>query len=226
MPTPTAGPSENAGREFYELLRAARNAWWHNAYPFGLRTIVAIVYNWELNGLHAVPRARDATTEAFARRLWQACKEYGAISSCDQVGPDGLPNGGVLYYLGSRSVVKTRIQFSPMTIESHLNSSYGNMAQAYEEAGRILSRDWQNGVLLDSPYDWGNPTTQSPPTLMAQLRVGNAFGSIAANEIYYQNRVLTDDDQANAAGVYPVYYVITRRQADTLCAGQFSCVRQ
>jgi RHS repeat-associated protein len=189
-PKPLYGADNAVGlaTKFYELLRDAKQAWWHNAYPFGLRVVVAIVYNRELAALNRDTNARDSVTEAFARRFWQLCREYGSTATCNQLGSNGSPNIALLHYLGGREVVTGRANETPETIEQKLPQYQYNIAQAYDEADKILNPrmygyDWQSGELLDRPYEWGNPTNQSDVDLINQARRPNTYTTIAGNEM-------------------------------------------
>jgi hypothetical protein len=172
------------------------DGWWHSyqGQPFGMKTYLAAVYNYEIASLGKNPQVREYFTEAFARRYWQAQLDYG---------PDGA-----FWYLGGRDMVRLRV----LNNTPGINKGDYNFAQSFEEAEHILNNSaWQQGISWNRPYDWGNPTEQALnllPLLKNALENGN-MGS-GGDQIWY----ISPDKK---------FFIVTQEQVYQLCGNQ-SCV--
>jgi hypothetical protein len=186
------------GANYYNMLLSSPDGWWQNyqGQPFGQRTFIAAVYNYEINSFLADRLAVSYITEAFSRRYWQAQIDFG---------PDGI-----YWYMGGRDMVSARV----IANVPGINELDHNMPVAFEQAGLILNPsnlDWCNGVQWDMPYDWGNPTPKTYellPLFSSALSNGNM--GPADNQILY----ISPDGR---------FFVMTLGQVNTLCGNQ-SCV--
>lgn len=204
-PTPTFQPLPGGyaryspywyGKTYFDILNSDTDGWWHSyqGQPFGMKTYLAAVYNYEIASFANDPLVREYFTEAFARRYWQSQIDYGA--------------DGAFWYLGGRDMVRLRV----LNNIPGINVVDYNFAQSFEEAERILNNPaWQQGISWSSPYDWGNPTEKTRdllPLFWKTLQSG-ATGT-QGNQILYISP-LKD------------FFVITQEQVYQLCGNQ-SCV--
>lgn len=184
------------GKTYFDILSNASDGWLHGyrGQPFGMKTYLAAVYNYEIASFGNDPHVREYFTEAFARRYWQAQIDYG---------PDGT-----FWYLGGRDMVRLRV----LNNIAGINESDYNFAQAFDEADRILNNPvWQQGVSWKSPYDWGNPTEKTRELLPLFWKVLQDGGiGTQGNQILYISP-LKD------------FFIITQEQVYHLCGDQ-SCV--
>jgi len=208
--------SGDYGLQFYDMLNS-EPGWWNRegSESVTLHTYVAIVINLELNGLHSDPDARDALTEAFARKYWDGCNAYGP-DGC-QI-RDGKPDNAAANYLGSRDVVRNRVIAVRNGGSPHLlvRQEIYNYAQAQTLADEVLrpTGAWRSGGSADRPWEWANVVEGNPSWFKRWI----AAGPLGADprEIYYVNRPRSD------------FYVVTSAQMKTWCINrsgvQVSCV--
>ncbi|MFO3797984.1 MAG: hypothetical protein ACK8QZ_12010, partial [Anaerolineales bacterium] len=141
------------GKTYFDILQNT-DGWWHRyqGQPFGMKTYIAIVYNYEIAVFANDPLVREYLTEAFARRYWQAQIDYG---------PDGA-----FWYLGGREMVIRRVLANAPLV----NEGDYNISQSFEEAQRILSEtEWRQGISWNRPYDWGNPDPRTIDNIAAKV---------------------------------------------------------
>jgi RHS repeat-associated protein len=189
------------GKQFYNMLDADKSGFWQNlipGQPFGMETVVAIVLHYELNVYESDQGARNAVAQAFARRFWQAQKDYG---------PDGA-----YWYLGGRDMVRLRVNNGTPGI---FPNDYGDYSEAIKLTGQIYTNsDWHQGVNWSQPYDWGNPTDQTRKYLPDFIKAltTNPIERVNSNgnQVYY----ITPDRN---------FYIVTREQNHVLCNDK-SCV--
>ena len=93
--------------------------------------------------------------------------------------------------------------------------------------------DWRQGRRDDSPWEFGNPTSASPPlilkALQAEIKSCNG-GCIGKDQVYYRDTELTDPPdisyEEGTLDVYNVFFVVTPRQIYHLCNKATSCIKQ
>ncbi len=210
-PTPTI-PSEyslSRGEKYWNIL-ANNDGWWHHfqGHPFDMTMYIAIVYNYEFKDFPSNTTVKEYASEAFARRYWDSINKYGY-------------RRGAYYYLGSRDMVRIRVNNNaPGIIEADYD-----MTRSYEEAVKIFKGDngWSTGIQNDKPYEWGNPTDKSPDLFLGKLGSTTNIGQSQESILYFSRRFqgrgnhpvsFTDDDCGN---VYNLFFIVTKAQVDKSC---------
>jgi len=201
------------GKSYFDIL-ANTSGWWHNyqGQLFGMKTLIAAVYNYEIASFGNDPVVREYFTEAFARRYWQSQIDYG---------PDGA-----FWYLGGRDMVRLRV----LNNKPGIYETDYDFSQAFREAERIMTNTaWQQGVTWTAPYDWGNPVQDKIDAIRERLpdffkallerRMG-----ISDTQILYLspgsiNLTLADGTTVSV----PNFFIVTKGQSVVLCQNR-SCV--
>ncbi len=201
------------GKSYFDIL-ANTNGWWHNyqGQPFGMNTVIAAVYNYEIASFGNDPLVREYFTEAFARRYWQSQIDYG---------PDGA-----FWYLGGRDMVRLRVLSN---VPGIYETDY-DFSQAFREAERIMTNTaWQKGITWTAPYDWGNPIQDKIDAIREKLpdffeallerRMGTSDTQILYLSPDSIKLTLSDGTTVNV----PNFFIVTKGQSVVLCQNR-SCV--
>jgi RHS repeat-associated protein len=209
---------------WYHWLSERVPGWWNSngTSHVKIRQLIAVAFGGEMGSLLDVEEAREATAEAFARRMWTA---------------------GFYYYIGSRQVVQTMVELgvfgkdckaneecwkslSPTLFAGRISVRFGLGSAAYLQAGTILYHGGWRAWEYRRPWEFGNPTLDSPEplieALMRPIEINQGDGS---GQIFYYNRPLDRSEPlvGEASDIYNVYFVITPEQLRTHC-GSNSCV--
>jgi RHS repeat-associated protein len=210
--TPTATPTLPGGYgnysyywygiTYYDILDRTPG-FWHElgGRPFGMETFVAIVLNYELDGMSGSAEASIAVAESFARRFWQAQKDYGPY--------------GAYWYLGGREMVMRRARNNAPGINID-DYSLDNALQLTEQIFNNAS--WHEGEKLERPFEWGNTDFTSKEIQNVLPRFWKALES--GNKGPNSDQVWFIQQEFNLQ----YFFVVTRGQNWDLCDNK-SCVK-
>jgi len=125
------------------------------------------------------------------------------------------------------SVPISRQRFANDLNQAFLGANSGRLDVSNKWGPAIVAAgDWRSGAKDDRPYDFGNPTTESPDKILLALRQGPwPVGSTGDNEVYYSPEQLTDHTPFAFENVYNIAFVVTRGQSRNLC-NNGSCIKK
>ncbi len=179
-PTPLGGDQWNNVAQWLKTELETRDGWW-NAYKYQgsfWRLMFALTFDWELGPYDDNKRdqeLRDGYSEAMARKAWSFSALYG-----------GNDIGFSIFIVSRDGVIKRflNVNYGGLTFESQiLETEYFKRAYDKEANDFYTNRDWRK-MDGDRPWDWGNPTSSSPQTLLSHLRQGVLKGD-GKGDIWY-----------------------------------------
>jgi hypothetical protein len=162
----------------------------------------------------------DIVAEAFARKAW-SIGFYKMLGSRQSV---MMRVDTAIYGPGSGN--RPYLIYTDKDFQNGLNRFQSDLqgdgkiydlARANILAGYVIKRgDWHYGAQNNRPYEWGNPTVNSPVALKNALAERNSWDS---------NKVLFSSGKwdFSTGDIYNLFFVVTKEQMSTLC-GKVSCV--